>query len=189
MFRIIPMAVAAAVGCLALAAPTTSAVAKECKADPVVQESNPYVSRSLGAFPSSLIMWRKSVVDQHGDGWQAWRRAEDRKIDCQQVEVEGRGKRWVCTRSARPCSGSIGPENASNDGEKLDTGYPGRLERFDKGDDVTRLQQFLNANGYELEVDGNFGRGTREAVRDFQRKEGLKVDGIVGRQTWERLTA
>ncbi|MEO1794077.1 MAG: peptidoglycan-binding domain-containing protein [Pseudomonadota bacterium] len=189
MFRTIHVAAAAAVGCLSLAMTVTTAHAKECKADPIVQESNPYVSRSLGAFPSSLIMWRKSVVAAHGDGWQAWRRAEDRKIDCQQVDVEGRGKRWVCTRSARPCSGSIGAERPSNDGEKLDASYPGRLERFDNGDDVERLQRFLNANGYELEVDGNFGRGTRSAVRDFQKKEGLKVDGIVGRETWERLTA
>ncbi|MEL6291759.1 MAG: peptidoglycan-binding domain-containing protein [Pseudomonadota bacterium] len=163
-----------------------AAHAKECKADPIVQESNPYVSRSLGAFPSSLIMWRKSVVAAHGDGWQAWRRAEDRKIDCQQVDIEGRGKRWVCTRSARPCSGSIGPEETKA-GDYCE--FPGKLRLRMRGDGVECLQKVLKDAGYDLEVDGNFGSGTRRAVRDFQEKEGLSVDGVVGRSTWERLTS
>ncbi|MEM1307123.1 MAG: peptidoglycan-binding domain-containing protein [Pseudomonadota bacterium] len=185
MFRLTTALAAVLVGLTGFTL-TTPAHAKECKADPIVQESNPYVSRSLGAFPSSLIMWRKAVVAAHGDGFQAWRRAEDRKIDCQQVDIEGRGKRWVCTRSARPCGGALGPEDNT---ASRDISFPGRLERGDKSDDVRVLQELLAENGYEVEIDGNFGRGTRAAVRDYQSKEGLKVDGIVGRQTWERLTS
>jgi len=164
-------------------ASVATAEAKECKPDPVVQESNPYVSRTLGAFPSSLIMWRKAVVKEHGDGWQAWRRAEDRKIDCEQITIEGRGKRWVCTRSARPCSGPLGKEDTAETYE-----YPGKMRRGSRGEGVRQLQQLLNDMGYQLQVDGNYGRGTRDAVRDFQAKEGLSVDGVVGRQTWDRLT-
>ena len=159
----------------------TSAVAKECKADPVVQESNPYVSRTLGAFPSSLVMWRKAVVDTHGDGWQAWRRAEDRKIDCQQIDIEGRGKRWVCTRSARPCSGPLGKET------KAAPEFPGKMRRGDRGENVKLVQQWLVDAGYSVEIDGVYGRGTRSAVRDFQSKEGLSVDGVVGQATWDAL--
>ncbi|MEO0728806.1 MAG: peptidoglycan-binding domain-containing protein [Pseudomonadota bacterium] len=188
MFRLFAALAVLMTGFAGLTTVSTPAHAKECKADPIVQESNPYVSRSLGAFPSSLIMWRKAVVAAHGDGWQAWRRAEDRKIDCQQVEIADRGKRWVCTRSARPCGGKIGPEDNSNTSD-VDYEYPGRMERGDKGDSVELLQQLLKDNGYDVEIDGNYGRGTRSAVRDFQSKEGLKVDGIVGRQTWERLTS
>lgn len=163
---------------------TTPALAKECKAAPIVQESNAYVSRTLGAFPSSLIQWRKAVVDAHGDGWQAWRRAEDRKIECAQLDIEGRGKRWVCTRSARPCSGPLGVAD-----DVADLEFPGRMQRGSKGDDVETLQRLLKDAGYDVEVDGDFGRGTRSAVRDFQSKEGLTVDGVVGRQTWDRLTS
>lgn len=162
---------------------TTPAAAKECKADPVVQESNPYVSRTLGAFPSSLLMWRKAVVSQHGDGWQAWRRAEDKQIDCNQITIEGKGKRWVCTRSARPCSGPLGAETATA------IPFPGRLERGDKGDNVEALQKLLKDAGFDVVVDGDFGRGTRAAVRDFQSKEGLTVDGVVGEKTWNALTS
>lgn len=58
-----------------------------------------------------------------------------------------------------------------------------------KGDDVTELQKRLNENGYSLTVDGDFGEKTQKAVQDYQRKNGLDVDGIVGENTWGKLTA
>ena len=36
-------------------------------------------------------------------------------------------------------------------------------------------------------ADGKFGKRTRNAVRDFQKRDGIKVDGIVGKQTFARL--
>lgn len=36
-------------------------------------------------------------------------------------------------------------------------------------------------------VDGAFGPDTDQAVRDFQRKKGLKVDGVVRKNTWHAL--
>jgi murein L,D-transpeptidase YcbB/YkuD len=38
-----------------------------------------------------------------------------------------------------------------------------------------------------LAKDGQFGTLTTNAVKDFQRKKGLSVDGIVGPQTWHAL--
>lgn len=38
-----------------------------------------------------------------------------------------------------------------------------------------------------LFVDGVFGKLTEEAVKEFQRTNGLKPDGIVGDKTWEKL--
>lgn len=57
-----------------------------------------------------------------------------------------------------------------------------------RGEDVSELQRQLNNNGYNLEVDGIFGAKTQEAVRDYQSKNGLAVDGIVGVNTWGALT-
>jgi hypothetical protein len=41
--------------------------------------------------------------------------------------------------------------------------------------------------GLRLVVDGIIGRQTRNAIRQFQQREGLRVDGIVGRETERRL--
>ena len=57
------------------------------------------------------------------------------------------------------------------------------------GDDVLLLQQRLLALGY-TEVgtaDGIFGPNTDQAVRIFQNRNGLAVDGIVGQTTWNTL--
>ncbi len=55
------------------------------------------------------------------------------------------------------------------------------------GDDVKKLQQVLNSYGYSLSVDGQFGSKTQAAVKDYQQKNGLSVDGIVGAKTWGSL--
>ncbi len=55
------------------------------------------------------------------------------------------------------------------------------------GDDVRKLQERLNKEGYSLAVDGQFGSKTQAAVRDYQKKKGLSVDGIVGKNTWGAL--
>lgn len=49
------------------------------------------------------------------------------------------------------------------------------------------LQFILNQLGYSLLVDGKFGRNTNAAVKDFQSKNNLLVDGIVGPNTWKTL--
>ena len=61
------------------------------------------------------------------------------------------------------------------------------------GSAVEQLQFWLNTLAqYEsaipsVTVDGVFGSGTAAAVRAFQRKYGLTVDGVVGRDTWTGL--
>ena len=57
-----------------------------------------------------------------------------------------------------------------------------------KGTEVSDLQEKLNQNGYKLDVDGSFGNQTKAAVEDYQKKNGLTVDGIVGQNTWNALT-
>ena len=64
-----------------------------------------------------------------------------------------------------------------------------RLQEGANGDDVKRLQTLLNRHGATLTVDGDFGNGTKMAVRIFQSAKGLVEDGIVGPQTWDALKA
>ncbi|NER83213.1 MAG: hypothetical protein F6K42_27410 [Leptolyngbya sp. SIO1D8] len=62
-------------------------------------------------------------------------------------------------------------------------------EPYMTGEDVRELQRLLSQQGFNLEVDGVFGAGTREAVEAFQRRAGLFVDGIVGSHTRRILNA
>jgi len=60
----------------------------------------------------------------------------------------------------------------------------------DKGQAVAKAQQLLRAKGYyQGLIDGDFGVGTRDAIANFQRANGLTVDGKVGPQTWQKLQA
>lgn len=58
----------------------------------------------------------------------------------------------------------------------------------DQHDAVKKLQTLLRAVGYKsVKVDGHYGIVTRRAVRRFQKKHKLKVDGVVGKATWDAL--
>tara|TARA_R100000315_G_C5235704_1_gene147843 strand:- start:703 stop:2211 length:1509 start_codon:yes stop_codon:yes gene_type:complete len=64
-------------------------------------------------------------------------------------------------------------------------------KRGSKGEKVKEIQQILKNNGYDLGtsgpnkdgVDGKYGDKTYKAVRDYQSKNKLKIDGIVGPET------
>ena len=58
----------------------------------------------------------------------------------------------------------------------------------DKGDDVKYIQERLVKHGANIRIDGDFGLKTESAVKDFQKKKKLKVDGIVGPNTIKELS-
>ncbi|MBW4504775.1 MAG: peptidoglycan-binding protein [Scytonema hyalinum WJT4-NPBG1] len=63
------------------------------------------------------------------------------------------------------------------------------LKKGDTGSSVKLLQNILIALDY-LDSDSpttNFQDQTHEAVRNFQEENDLKVDGIVGAKTWDKL--
>lgn len=64
------------------------------------------------------------------------------------------------------------------------------LQKGAKGEQVKTLQRLLAALGYNLGyygADGDFGDATDKAVRAFQKVKKLGVDGIVGKNTWDKL--
>lgn len=79
------------------------------------------------------------------------------------------------------CDGIVGKETLST----LPT-----LKNGSKGFCVKMLQRALSEL-HNITVtggtDGIFGAGTEKAVKDFQKKNGLKIDGIVGKNTWKAL--
>ena len=73
--------------------------------------------------------------------------------------------------------------------------YPGRpLRRGSVGEDVRTIERQLNriARNYPffgtLEVDGVFGASTEAVVKKFQKQFSLAQDGVVGRDTWYKIS-
>lgn len=63
------------------------------------------------------------------------------------------------------------------------------LKQGSRGTDVLQLQQLLAQHGFDPRgLDGAFGPGTRSAVTNFQRQNGIATDGVVGAQTVSLLT-
>ena len=64
------------------------------------------------------------------------------------------------------------------------------LRKGSTGEYVVLAQTELLNKGYDIGksgVDGKFGSATEKAVKEFQKDNGLKVDGIIGEQTWNAL--
>ena len=62
------------------------------------------------------------------------------------------------------------------------------LKQGSKGSEVKEVQRRLKLWGYyKGSVDGVFGEGTRAAVVQFQKKNGLPADGVVGKATYKAL--
>lgn len=65
-----------------------------------------------------------------------------------------------------------------------------QLSKGTTGSAVKLLQELLKGKGYDLGTygtDGNFGNITLMCVKGFQSASGLSADGIVGKNTWNKL--
>ena len=75
----------------------------------------------------------------------------------------------------------------------IDRIYSTSLRRGSRGNEVKLIQYYLNFLSFfnnrlpSIDADGIFGPATENAVKVFQREYGLTADGIVGKDTWNRL--
>ncbi len=61
------------------------------------------------------------------------------------------------------------------------------LRKGDRGNSVVEMQDSLQQLGYLYEVTGFYDDATMEAVKNFQRRNGLSVDGTAGQETLQVL--
>jgi hypothetical protein len=66
---------------------------------------------------------------------------------------------------------------------ELDRNY----KKGDKGEKVKLIQEWLCLHGFHVAIDNDFGPATERSVGEFQKKKGLKPDGVVGKGTFAKL--
>lgn len=87
-------------------------------------------------------------------------------------------------------------EGETAEGTQNAGGWPGTvLRRGSTGSSVEQVQFWLSdlaqfdSSLVRVTVDGSYGAATERAVRAFQQKQSLMVDGVVGQRTWNTLYA
>ncbi len=81
------------------------------------------------------------------------------------------------------------PVKSSANSSDINISLP-TVRKGNTGNAVKILQAFLVAYEYNIGIsgiDGEFGSDTESAVRQFQKRSGIAVDGIVGNDTWSEL--
>lgn len=93
-------------------------------------------------------------------------------------------KTWVTWEPA-----NLTPTWVHFDDRWVASGYP-NIRRGSRGIYVCVAQDALTTLGYNTGgLDGVFGQNSDNAVRQYQTRKGLSVDGIVGPTTWRYLMA
>ncbi|WP_414586667.1 peptidoglycan-binding domain-containing protein [Scytonema sp. PCC 10023] len=62
-----------------------------------------------------------------------------------------------------------------------------QIQKGDSGDAVILVQKLLRYLRFSVSVDGSFGDTTKGIVTEFQRRNNLTSDGVVGTSTWHEL--
>jgi len=103
------------------------------------------------------------------------------------MKVDGRYIRGYCLPDYASKATSVPATAAKVEFKTMEMSVP-ILQKGAKGEPVKALQALLNLRAdTKLDCDGSFGPGTDKAVRNYQKAEGLTVDGSVGAATWTKL--
>ena len=121
----------------------------------------------VGALKQSTALRKLNVGDYAGaaDALTMW------------TKCNGKGLAGLVRRRKEERALFLTPVTQTN------TGNTDLLRKGDRGDDVKLLQHRLNLLGWQLTEDGIWGVQTDSAVRGYQYRAGLTVDGIVGAKT------
>lgn len=141
---------------------------------------NPFTS---GPLITDMPRWFVDLWKVRGFGWGGeWRSVKDAMHYSKSPREGGNGRLFV--PGDGPAPPPPPPPAPTGDWTVADLGV---WKRGMKGTRVRLVQGALHAHRVPVVIDGDFGPGTDGGVRRFQGAHGLKVDGIVGPNTWRRL--
>lgn len=120
-------------------------------------------------------------------------RVEIKETSGSWYKVSGKGKTgYVSKKYISVTSGeSSTSKNSGKKTEKKETkSSDGTCKPGDSGQVVKNLQKKLKKLGYYTgSIDGDYGSGTKAAVKSFQKRNGLKQTGEANRKTIEKLNS
>jgi hypothetical protein len=120
------------------------------------------------------VIWNRKIYKsrQPGKGWQKYTGTNPHTKHCH-ISIHSYARDDI---SDWPI-GALGTAAAEAIKEVRPT-----LRRGDRGPEVELLQVRLGVNS-----DGRFGPKTEKALKEFQAKAGLEVNGVAGAKTWAKL--
>ena len=89
--------------------------------------------------------------------------------------------------AGKPANATLAQDKPSDNSDDTISLKFGTMREGATGEQVKRLQYALNAQGFTVTVDSQFGASTAQAVKEFQKKEGIAADGVAGTMTLEAL--
>ena len=99
-------------------------------------------------------------------------------------------KKYVKITNGSGGSSSSGSKKSSNKSSKSKGNSDGTCGPGDCGNAVKKVQQRLKKLGYDPgSADGDYGPGTKTAVKNFQKRNGLSVSGTVNKKTLTKLNS
>ena len=120
---------------------------------------------------------KRGIASNHGDVMH-WFPKHGKSMDTFRADVKALIKKAAPEKESEPVNKEVCEVNINV------------LKKGSKGASVKSLQILLIGNGYSCGsygADGSFGTATDTAVRNYQKANGLAVDGSVGPATWGKL--
>ena len=163
-------------------------------------------TKQLGCVPKGAILFIHSY-----DGKEPEKYRKDGKGNASHIGIctRPRGEGAIHSSSSRGCVAESKFQGKSINGGWNEVGLPDfvvydyggsyepdpsvwrpTIRRGSTGTEVAYVQSILADLGYDLGsagIDGDFGRKTEEAVKAFQKANGLNADGVVGPLTYQAL--
>jgi len=99
-------------------------------------------------------------------------------------------KKYISVSGSSGSSSGSKSSGAKDSGSKSSGSGNGTCAPGDKGDTVKAVQKKLKSLGYYTgSIDGDYGNGTKTAVSNFQKRNGLKQTGKVNSDTLKKLNS
>ena len=111
------------------------------------------------------------------------------KVDTLESRVEGVESKQAETERATSQQAQTIEELRAEKEKAVKTNFEVRPKTGKPKEHMKEIQVCLkNAGFYKGNIDGMKGKGTKRAIKEFQKANGLKADGVVGAKTWELLS-